>query len=146
MKLGVYFTKREFEHSATAIRNHIQNEMNEEQTANARNLVQQVLDPLRSWLGSPVIISSGYRCKRLNKLLGGANNSQHTKGEAADLKVGAKAFNYIRENLPFDQLIWEFGNDSEPDWVHVSLKRSGHNRKEVLRARMVNGKTVYERM
>jgi len=104
--------------------------------ANLGALVINVLQPLRDAMGFPVIITSGYRSPALNEAVGGSTNpiSQHTKGEAADI-VGqdkAKMFYYIKNNLPFDQLIWESGNNDQPDWIHVSYKAIG-NRKQVLR-------------
>lgn len=103
------------------------------QIANLSALVQNVLQPLRDAMGFPVIVTSGYRSPALNQAIGGAANSQHMNGEAADI-VGqdkAKMFNYIKDNLPFDQLIWEAGNSVQPDWIHVSYRAVG-NRKQIL--------------
>jgi hypothetical protein len=93
------------------------------------------LQPLRDGIGKPIKVNSGYRCKRLNKLIGGSPTSQHTEGNAADLDAvgysNAELFNYIKDNLDFDQLIWEFGNRKEPAWVHVSWD-SRRMRKQIL--------------
>ena len=115
------------------------------QTFNLVALCERVLDPARGELGMPITVSSGFRNTIINQLVGGAVNSQHTTGEAADLVCSdnAKLFNYIRNNLIFDQLIWEFGDDIRPTWVHVSYSRQGVNRKEVLRAKHINGKIKY---
>ena len=93
-----------------------------------------MLDPLREWYGNPIHVNSGYRCPPLNRLVGGAPTSQHTKGEAADITAGSKEenrrlFEYIRRNLPFDQLI----DEKDFAWVHVSFRRDGNNRGQVLK-------------
>ena len=93
-------------------------------------------------LNIPIEISSGFRSLQVNKMIGGSKTSQHTKGEAMDIKIGSKGFNFIKDKLEFDQLIWEFGNDENPSWVHVSYKK-GRNRKQVLKAYKQNGKTKY---
>jgi hypothetical protein len=103
-----------------------------------------VLDPLRERYGYPIMVSSGYRCPRVNKAVGGSATSQHVKGEAADIYVAkakekAMLFAMIYYLLPFDQLIWEMGNDEAPAWIHVSY-REGNNRRECLR---YDGKKYY---
>ena len=98
-----------------------------------------VLEPLRVAMGMPIRITSGYRCEALNKAVGGVYNSQHLKGQAADICIdgdmtkGRKMFNYIRDNLPFDQLIWEH-NKAGIYWIHVSFvfPDFGKNRKQVI--------------
>ena len=115
---------------------------------NLIDLVDNVLDPLREAIGAPITVNSGYRSPILNMKVGGASTSQHTKGEAADITRGSRAqnknlFYWIKENCDFDQLIWEFGDSSGPDWVHVSY-RKGNNRKQVLKSKKVKGKTIYE--
>ena len=103
-------------------------------------LVDNVLDPLRERYGKPIRVTSGYRSKEVNERVGGAPTSQHTKGEAVDFVCEdmKAAFEIIRAHLPFDQLIWEKGDSRQPQWIHVSFRRNGHNRKEVLR---YNGKS-----
>lgn len=109
-------------------------------------LVTNVLQPLRNLYGKPIIVNSGYRSPAVNKQQGGSLKplSQHCKGEAADLDTpdNAALFQLIRQLLPFDQLIWEGGDDHQPAWVHVSYKAGG-NRKQVLRMKVVNGKKKY---
>lgn len=142
MNLSEHVTLKEFQSSDTATRHGINNEMSPTQTQSAILLCENVFEPLRSYLGTPINISSGFRCLQVNKLIGGSKTSQHCKGEAMDIKISAKGFNFIKDTLDFDQLIWEFGTSEQPQWVHVSYKKSG-NRKQVLRATKRNGKTNY---
>lgn len=118
--------------SNTATAKGIDNTPDQTVTNNLTKLIEAVLDPLREWYGKPIIVNSGYRCEALNKAIGGAKSSQHMLGEAADITVGSKEeneklFNYIKDNLEFDQLI----NESDFSWVHVSY-REGRLRKQVL--------------
>jgi len=121
------------------------NKPTEAEAANLQALVTNVLQPLRDLYGKPIKVNSGYRSVAVNRAIGGASTSQHSKGEAADLDAAdnASLFLLIRQFLPFDQLIWEGGTDTQPDWVHVSYRATG-NRKQVLRMRVVGGKKVYE--
>lgn len=128
-----YFTIEEMTKSSTATAKHIDNTPNQTAIDNLTKLIEIVLDPLREWYGKPIRVNSGYRCEALNKAVGSKyKNSQHLYGEAADITAGSKAeneklFNYIKDNLPFDQLI----NESDFSWVHVSY-REGRLRKQVL--------------
>ena len=142
MNLSAHVTLAEFENSSTATTHGINNKMNESQIASAKLLCENVFEPLRLYLNIPIKISSGFRSVQLNKMIKGSLTSQHTKGEAMDIKIDAKGFYFIKDKLEFDQLIWEFGNDEQPSWVHVSYKKSG-NRKQVLKATKRNGKTIY---
>jgi zinc D-Ala-D-Ala carboxypeptidase len=142
MNLSKHVTLAEFENSPTATTHGINNKMNESQIASAKLLCENVFEPLRLYLNIPIRISSGFRSVQLNKMIKGSLTSQHTKGEAMDIKIDAKGFYFIKDKLEFDQLIWEFGNDEQPSWVHVSYKKSG-NRKQVLKASKKNGKTIY---
>jgi len=141
MNLSAHVTLAEFENSPTATTHGINNKMNESQIASAKLLCENVFEPLRIYLNTPIQISSGYRSPQLNKMIKGSLSSQHCKAEAMDIKIGAKGFNFIKDKLEFDQLIWEFGNDENPSWVHVSY--SSKNRKQVLKATKKNGKTIY---
>jgi zinc D-Ala-D-Ala carboxypeptidase len=141
MNLSAHVTLAEFENSPTATTHGINNKMNESQIASAKLLCENVFEPLRIHLNIPIKISSGFRCVQLNRMIKGSSTSQHTKGEAMDLQIGAKGFNFIKDKLDFDQLIWEFGNEENPSWVHVSY--SSKNRKQVLKATKKNGKTIY---
>ena len=132
--LSKNFALDEFTKSATANRLGISNMPDPVAISNLQALVDNVLQPLRDAMGFPIVISSGYRSKVLNEAIKGAVNSQHMKGQAADI-VGLNKpamFTYIKDNLPFDQLIWEAGTNSSPDWIHVSYN-SAFNRKQVLR-------------
>jgi zinc D-Ala-D-Ala carboxypeptidase len=142
MNLSKHITLAEFENSPTATTHGINNKMNESQIASAKLLCENVFEPLRLYLNIPIKISSGFRSVQVNRKIGGSTSSQHCKGEAMDIKIDAKGFYFIKDKLEFDQLIWEFGNDEQPSWVHVSYKKSG-NRKQVLKATKRNGKTIY---
>lgn len=127
-----YFTIKEMTKSSTAKANGIDNTPSDEGVLKLQKLIEAVLDPLREWYGKPIKVNSGYRCEALNKAVGGSDTSQHRLGEAADITVGTKKgnkklFEYIKDNLPFDQLI----NESNFSWVHVSY-REGRLRKQVL--------------
>lgn len=127
-----YFSIKEMTKSNTATAEGIDNTPDQTITNNLIKLIEAVLDPLREWYGKPIIVNSGYRCEALNKAIGGAKSSQHMLGEAADITVGSKEeneklFDYIKDNLEFDQLI----NESDFSWVHVSY-REGRLRKQVL--------------
>ena len=141
MNLSAHVTLKEFQSSGLATLRNLNNEMNESQIASAKLLCENVFEPLRIHLNTPIEISSAYRSVQLNKMIKGSLSSQHCKGEAMDIKIGSKGFNFIKDKLDFDQLIWEFGNDENPSWVHVSY--SSKNRKQVLKATKKNGKTIY---
>jgi zinc D-Ala-D-Ala carboxypeptidase len=119
----------------------IHNEPNAEQKEALRLLAVNILQPARDALG-PIKVTSGFRNAKVNAAIGGSRTSQHMKGEAADLQCedNAALFNFIK-TLEFDQLIWEFGDKEQPDWVHVSY--ASKNRKEVLKATKKNGVTKY---
>lgn len=127
-----YFTIKELCKSSTAIQKRIDNTPNSEIVSNLKQLVDQVLDPLRKRYGKPIKVNSGYRCEQLNKAVKGAVNSQHIKGLAADITAGSAAenkilFELVQElNLPFDQLI----DEKKFSWIHVSV--SNKPRKQVL--------------
>ena len=146
MNLTEHFSMKELTHSQTAIKNGIPNIPKDPQVvANLTLLCEKVLEPLREGMKCPIRISSGYRSPELNKLIGGAKASQHNIGEAVDIDLdekNAELFSYIVNNLDFDQIIWEFGDDKNPDWVHVSYKAAG-NRKQLLKALKSNVKTSY---
>lgn len=149
MMLSKNLSLLEVTKSNTATRMDIDNRPPKEVIVNLRAIAEDVFQPIRDHFNTPIGISSGYRCKELNRAVRGSRTSQHMSGEALDIDAdimggltNAEIFNYIRENLEFDQLIWEFGTDSSPDWVHVSYKAKGDNRKRVLRARKDN-KGVY---
>ncbi len=152
MNLSKNLTLAEVTKSTTAKRLGIDNTPDEWTTENLRQVAINVFQPLRSAFGTPIYVSSGYRSAELNTAIGGSRRSQHVEGRALDLDAdvyggctNSQIFNWIKENLEFDQLIWEFGDDDNPDWVHVSYVYDGINRKRCLRAcRDDNGKTYYE--
>lgn len=150
-KLSKYVSLSEVVHSDNAKRLNIDNNPTDEHLENLKTLSVEVFDKVREFVGGPLFISSGYRSEALNKATPGASKtSDHSTGCALDLdcdrfggKKNSEIFNYIKDNLEFKQLIWEFGNSAEPDWVHVSYKK-GANKKQILRAVKRNGKTIYE--
>ena len=127
MELTKNFTLEEFTYSPTANAHKINNACGVEHIASIKALCENVLQPLRDYLGVPIIITSGYRCTALNKLVGGAANSQHTKGQAVDFIVPSKdlraVFNYIVENLDFDQLLFEHNKQGDI-WIHLSYVKN----------------------
>ena len=135
----MHFTMEELYASATAKAKGINNKPNAQQMINLVYLCAYILEPLRVAMKEPIKIGSGFRCEALNKAVGGVSNSQHMKGQAVDLcidgdmKKGKKWFEYIRKNLPFDQLIWEH-NAKGSYWVHVSFVYYdfGRNRRQVI--------------
>ena len=138
IKLTEHFTLAEFEASNTAKQYGIANQADQQSIANLMALCVAVLEPLRQWFGAPITIGSGYRCPRLNAIVGGVSNSQHLTGQAADLCIdgnisnGRRWFTFIRTNLPFDQLIWEKNQKTGSYWVHVSYNAQGRNREQVI--------------
>ena len=143
MNLSRHVTIQEFSYSPTAIKKGIHNVMNSTQVNNAIQLCENVFEPIRKHLNAPIKITSGFRCEQLNKLIGGAYGSQHTKGEAFDLDItDRKVFDWILKNVEFDQLIFEYGDDNNANWFHISY-RKGNNRKQALRAVKIAGKTQY---
>ena len=135
-----YFTLEEMTRSDVAKREGIDNTPGLQETEALTALVEDVLDPLREMYGHPIHVTSGYRCDKLNRVVGGAKTSQHLRGEAADITTGkrgenAKLYGLIEKYFDYDQLIWEHGTDKEPSWVHVSYRAEGGNRKQTLRIR-----------
>ena len=138
--------------SQTAIRKSIDNTPHGEHLDNLMAIAQDIFQPIREHFGIPIAITSGYRSEALNEAIGGSKTSQHSKGQALDLDADVfggvtnkDIFEFILDNLDFDQLIWEFGNSNNPAWVHVSYKKNGGNRGQVLVAKKnSNGKTIYE--
>jgi hypothetical protein len=148
--LSNHVSLAEFCHSDTAKRRGIDNTIKDPaHLASAKLLCEKVFEPIREHFGVPIHISSGYRSAALNRAVKGSASSQHCRAEAMDIdadrygKVTNKEiFDYIREHLEWDQMIWEFGNDSQPDWVHVSFKATG-NRKQILKAIKEGASTEY---
>jgi len=151
MKLSEHLDLSEVIRSESAKRNGISNMPTAEHIENFKVLAEKVFQPIREHFRCPIHISSGYRSKELNASIGGSLTSQHCSGEAIDIDMDGTpngvtnrmVFDYIKDNLEFDQLIYEFGDANNPDWVHVSYESSGKQRKQVLKAVRAGGKTQY---
>ena len=145
-----HISYKEGVYSRTALRRGIKNNPNAEQMENMIAIAEEVFEPLRTWVGGPIKINSFFRSPELNKAIGGSTKSQHCHGQAIDLDdtfgraTNAEMFEFIKEHLDFDQIIWEFGDDTNPDWVHVSYVSPEQNRNRCLKAYRENGKTNYK--
>lgn len=148
-RISEHISYREAIKSNTASRLGIDNTPSDYEITNMVGVAFNVFEPLRKYVGGPIRINSFYRCEELNQAIGGSSRSQHCEGRAIDLddtlgyKTNAEMYKYIKDNLSFDQLIWEFGDDNNPDWIHVSYVHPDENRKRCLRAERINGKTTY---
>jgi len=150
IRISNYVSYKEVTYSTTAIKKGIVNEPTEEQIQRIIKLANKVFDPLRVWCGGRVKINSVFRSKRLNDLIGGSRTSQHmaNKGAAIDIddnygyKTNLEMFHYIKDHLEFDQLIAEFPDNGQPNWIHVSYNE-GNNRVKVMIAIKENGRTKY---
>ena len=149
MQLSKNLALAEVIRSETAKRKGISNMPTPQHIENFKKLAENVFQPIREHFGVPIHISSGYRSKVLNTAVGGSLSSQHCSGEAIDIDMDGTSitnkqiFDFIKENLNFDQMIWEFGTDTNPDWVHVSYESSGKQRKQILKAVKAGGATKY---
>ena len=153
MKLSKNLSLSECTKSNTANRLGINNTPDDEWIVeNLKGIAEEVFQPIRNAFKCPIYVSSGYRSEELNRAIGGSVRSQHVQGRALDLDAdvfggctNGEIFQYILNNLTFDQLIWEFGDQDNPDWVHVSYVRDGVNRGRCLKAcRDEKGKVYYE--
>lgn len=134
--ISKYITYQEAITSQTAIRRGIRNVPNQQQLEAMQHVALNVFDKVREHFKKPIRVSSFFRNIATNKAVGGSRTSQHMTGEAIDIQAtkgftNAQIFNFIKEYLEFDQLIWEFGTEDNPAWVHVSLRKNG-NRKQIL--------------
>jgi len=140
---------KEGTHSNTALRRGLDNTPNEDQIKCMKEIAEDLFEPLREWVGGPIKINSFFRGEPVNTAIGGSTRSQHMKGQALDLddtfghKTNAEMYHYIKDNLDFDQLIWEFGDDKNPNWIHVSYVTHRPNRKKLTIAKRIDGKTRY---
>ena len=147
--ISKHISYKEGVRSNTATRRGIDNTPNNEQLDNMELVAEEVFEPLRAYVGGPIKINSFFRCPELNKAIGGSSKSQHCKGQAMDIDdtfgrmTNAEMYHWIKENLDFDQMIWEFGDDDNPDWVHVSYVSAEENRNRCLKAYREDGKTKY---
>jgi zinc D-Ala-D-Ala carboxypeptidase len=143
MNLSKHVTRAEFERSETAINHGIPNFMNEFEIQRAILLCQNVFEPIRAYVGRPIRINSGFRSAALNRRIGGASSSQHCMAEAMDLDLhDRELFEWILDNVEYDQAIFEGGTEEKADWFHISY-RKGRNRKQALRMIKKGGKTTY---
>ena len=148
--ISKHISDKEGVYSTTALRRGIDNKPNEEQLKNMKLIAEKIFEPLREYVGGPIKINSFFRGSELNKAIGGSNRSQHCKGQAMDIddtfgyKTNADMYRFIKEHLNFDQMIWEFGDNNNPNWVHVSYVSPDKNRNKCLKAYKDKGRTKYK--
>ncbi len=148
-RVSEHISFKEGTRSVTALRLGIDNTPDQYQFTNMQVIAENIFEPLRKWVRGPIKINSFLRVSDLNKAIGGSKSSQHCQGRAIDIddsyghKNNAEMFQYIKKHLDFDQMIWEFGDDNNPDWVHVSYVSPDRNRGRCLRAERIDGKTQY---
>ena len=148
--ISKHISDKEGSYSSTALRLGIDNTPGDYEYSNMQLIAEKVFEPLRNHIGKPIKINSFYRSVDLNKAIGGSSRSQHCQGRAMDIDdtfghaTNAEMYNWIKKNLNFDQMIWEFGNDDNPAWVHVSYVSEDQNRNRCLKAYKENGKTKYK--
>ena len=147
--ISKHISYKEGVYSNTATRRGIDNTPDDDQLSNMELVAEEVFEPLRSYVGGPIKINSFFRCPELNTAIGGSHKSQHCKGQAIDIDdtfgrvTNAEVYHFIKDKLNFDQLIWEFGDDDNPSWIHVSYVSSEDNRNRCLKAYRDKGKTKY---
>ena len=148
--ISKHISYKEGVYSITATRRGIDNTPDDDQLSNMELVAEEVFEPLRNYVGGPIKINSFFRCPELNAAIGGSHKSQHCKGQAIDIDDNygrinnAEMYHFIKEHLNFDQLIWEFGDDDNPDWVHVSYISDEDNRNRCLKAYREDGKSRYK--
>ena len=147
--ISKHVSYKEGVYSRTAQRLGIDNTPTKDHKKNMIELAENIFEPLRAYVGGPIKINSFYRSPKLNKTIGGSSKSQHCQGQAIDLDdtfgraTNAEMFEFIKEHLDFDQMIWEFGDNNNPNWVHVSYVSPQENRNRCLKAYKENSKTKY---
>ena len=148
-RISKHVSYREGVYSITALRLGLKNDPTDDHLQNMKLLSEKIFEPLRMHVGGPIKINSFYRGPELNKAIGGSKKSQHCRGQAIDIDdtyghaSNAEMYQWIKANLDYDQMIWEFGTDENPDWVHVSYVDPGSNRNRCLKAYREDGKTKY---
>ena len=148
--ISKHISYKEATRSNTALRRGIDNIPDVEELENMKLIAEKVFEPLRKWVGGPIKINSFYRSPELNVAIGGSKKSQHCHGQAIDIddtyghRSNASMFHHLRYSLDYDQIIWEFGDDKNPAWVHVSYVSEAKNRHRCLQAYKENGKTKYK--
>ena len=151
MKLSKNLSLSEVTYSQTAIRKDIDNSPTGAHIENLKYVAEKVFQPIREHFDVPIYISSGYRSKALNEAIGGSQTSFHSHGMALDLDQdgrnkgvsNADVFYYIKDNLQFTELIWEFGDENNPNWVHVAIAPGREDEKKIKIAERINNKTTY---
>jgi len=149
-KFSEHVSYKEGVKSNTADRLGLDNTPSADQRKCMHEIARDVFEPLREWVGGPIKINSFFRGEPVNTAIGGSKRSQHMKGQAMDIddtfghKTNAEMYHYIKDNLDYDQLIWEFGDNKNPNWVHVSYVTHRPNRKILTVAFKKNGRTAYE--
>ena len=147
--ISKHISYKEATRSLTAIRLGLENKPNEYELSNMIGVAENIFEPLREWVNDPIKVNSFFRSIELNEAIGGSSRSQHCQGRAIDIDdtyghaTNAEMFHWVKENLNFDQMIWEFGTDENPDWVHISWVSEDQNRNRCLRAERIDGKTTY---
>ncbi len=148
-KISKHISLHEGVYSRTAERLGLENNPTDDHLLNMIEIAEKVFEPLRIHVGGPIKINSFYRGPELNKAIGGSSKSQHCHGQAIDIDdtfghaSNAEMYNWIKANLDYDQMIWEFGTDQNPNWVHISYVSPEKNRNRCLKAYKDNGKTKY---
>ena len=147
--ISEHISYHEGTYSQTGVRRDLDNTPDDDQLKRMEEVAENLFEPLREWVGGPIKINSFFRGKPVNTAIGGSRKSQHMKGQAIDIddtfghKTNAEMYHYVKDNLDFDQLIWEFGTDKNPNWLHISWVSHRPNRKKLTIAKKVNGKTKY---
>jgi len=147
--ISKHISYHEGTYSRTGERRDLDNTPNKDQLKCMKEVAENLFEPLREWVGGPIKINSFFRGEPVNTAIGGSRKSQHMKGQAIDIddtfghKTNAEMYYYIKNNLDFDQMIWEFGTDKNPNWLHISWVSHRPNRKKLTIAKKVNGKTKY---
>jgi len=148
-KISEHISYKEAVRSDTADRLNIINIPGETELDNMSTISEKIFEPLRSHVGGPIRINSFFRSVELNKAIGGSSTSQHCKGQAFDLDDSygcmnnAEMYKFVKDNLDFDQMIWEFGDDENPNWIHISYISQEKNRNRCLKAWKEHGRTRY---
>jgi hypothetical protein len=147
--ISEHISYHEGTYSQTGVRRDLDNTPDDDQLKRMEEVAENLFEPLREWVGGPIKINSFFRGEPVNTAIGGSRKSQHMKGQAIDIddtfghKTNAEMYHYIKDNLDFDQLIWEFGTDKNPNWLHISWVSHRPNRKKLTVAKKVNGRTKY---
>jgi len=147
--ISKHISYHEGTYSQTGVRRDLDNTPDDKQLKRMEEVAENLFEPLREWVGGPIKINSFFRGEPVNTAIGGSRKSQHMKGQGIDIddtfghKTNAEMYHYIKDNLDFDQLIWEFGTDKNPNWLHISWVSHRPNRKKLTVAKKVNGRTKY---